>query len=183
MAYKIYFIIPYIYHKFITKMIKKIRYLIIRLYFIDKQFIIATIVGFMFGQLINMFRKPIKYFPAIFFLLSHICFIRSQGSIEILITGCIFSGIANGIGVPYLNTIASIKGGNNSVTTVMPLLSASLYLGQFISPIIVTPLSQTIFGENDIYAPYKIGIIICVAFIYQVWPTRHFQSLPPKEIG
>lgn len=143
--------------------------------------IIATIVGLMFGQLINMFRKPIKYFPAIFFLLSYACFITSKGSIDIIIIGCIFSGIANGIGVPYLNTIASIKGGNNSVTTVMPLLSASLYLGQFISPIVVTPLSQTIFGENDIYAPYKIGIVICVIFIYQVWSTRHFQSLPPKE--
>lgn len=142
--------------------------------------VIATIVGIMFGQLMNIFRKPMKYF-AIFFLLSYVCFITSKGSIEFLIIGCILSGIANGIGVPYLNTIASIKGGSNSATTVMPLLSASLYLGQFISPIIVTPIAQTIFGKNDIFVFYRIGVIICIIFIYQVWSTRHFQSLPPQE--
>lgn len=143
--------------------------------------VIATIVGIIFGQLMNWFREPVKYFAPMFFLLGYICFVAVNNSIIILIVGCILAGIANGIGVPYLNTIASIKGGNSSVTTVMPLLSAALYLGQFVSPILVTPLSQAIFGENDIVAPYKVGIVICVIFLFQVWSTRHFQSLPPKE--
>ncbi len=97
----------------------------------------------------------------------------------LLIAGAVFVGIANGIGVPYLNTIASIKGGKNSATTVMPLLSAALYMGQFVSPIIVTPLSRAAFGD-DVTGAYKIGMIICLIFLYQVWSTRHFQSLPPE---
>jgi ABC-type nitrate/sulfonate/bicarbonate transport system permease component len=81
--------------------------------------------------------------------------------------------------VPYLNTIASIKGGKNSATTVMPLLSAALYLGQFISPLVVIPLSHNLFGA-DLTAPYKVAILLCLVFLIQVWATRHFQSLPPK---
>lgn len=141
---------------------------------------IASIVGFIFGQLMDWFRDSIKYFAGIFFLMGYACIVLAGGSTAMLIIGCLFAGIANGIGVPYLNTIASIKGGNNAVTTVMPLLSASLYLGQFLSPIIVTPLSTAIFDSNDIIAPYKIGIIICIIFLFQTCFTRHYQSLPPK---
>ncbi len=116
-----------------------------------------------------------------FFLLSYLFFVIAGNSAILLVIGCVFAGIANGVGVPYLNTIASIKGGSNSVTTVMPLLSAALYFGQFISPILITPLSKAIFGGNDAVAPYKMGIAICAIFLFQVWSTRHFQSLPPKE--
>ncbi|MCK8623347.1 hypothetical protein [Prevotella sp. E13-27] len=49
-----------------------------------------------------------------------------------ILLGSAFIGIANGVGIPYLNTIASIKGGKDSAITVMPLLSAALYLGQFV---------------------------------------------------
>lgn len=143
--------------------------------------VIATIVGILFGQLMNWFRESIKYFAPIFFLLSYLFFVCAGNSVMLLIVGCILAGIANGVGVPYLNTIASIKGGNSSATTVMPLLSAALYLGQFVSPILITPLSQAIFGENDTVSPYKVGVGICAIFLFQVWSTRHFQSLPPKD--
>ena len=81
----------------------------------------------------------------------------------------------------YLNTIASIKGGKDAATTVMPLISASLYLGQFISPIIVNPLSKALFNQNDISSPYKIGIMICILFLIQTFLTRNYQSLPPRN--
>lgn len=98
-----------------------------------------------------------------------------------IIIGSAFIGIANGVGVPYLNTIASIKGGRNSATTVMPLLSAALYLGQFVSPLVVMPLSRMLFGTTDLTATYKVGILLCLLFLLQVWATRHFQSLPPEK--
>ena len=62
----------------------------------------------------------------------------------------------------------------------MPLLSAALYLGQFISPIIVTPVSRLLFGMEDLTGPYKVGILLCLLFTVQVYSTRHFQSLPPE---
>ena len=141
--------------------------------------LVAFFVGLVFGNCMKWFRIPIKYFAPSFFALGYAAYLH--GSALMIIVGSVAIGIANGVGVPYLNTIASIKGGKNSATTVMPLLSAALYLGQFISPIVVNPLSKALFGETDLTAPYKVAIILCALFLWQVWSTRYFQSLPPKN--
>ena len=142
--------------------------------------LVAFFAGMAFGQLMNIFREPMKYIAPVFFLIGYLFFAVAHSIMPLLI-GAVFTGIANGVGVPYLNTIASIKGGRNSATTVMPLLSATLYMGQFLSPIIVTPLSRLLFGEQDVAGGYKLGIIICLIFLVQVYTTRHYQSLPPKS--
>ncbi|MBQ9356071.1 MAG: MFS transporter [Prevotella sp.] len=150
--------------------------------------VVAFFVGLVFGWLMHTFRQPVKYFAPLFFLLGYAAYLvpsefsipNTQFSILLILVGSVCIGIANGVGVPYLNTIASIKGGRNSATTVMPLLSAALYLGQFLSPLIVMPLSKTLF-HSDLTAPYKVGILLCLVFLVQVWTTRHFQSLPPKQ--
>ena len=139
--------------------------------------VVAFFVGLAFGSLMNRFRQSIKYFTPLFFLLGYASYLVPSVSMAVL--GSVFIGMANGVGVPYLNTIASIKGGKNSATTVMPLLSAALYLGQFISPLLVIPMSKALFGADDIVAPYKVGILFCLIFLLQVYSTRHFQSLPP----
>ena len=140
--------------------------------------VVAFFVGMMFGGVMHRFRQSVKYFAPVFFLLGYAAYLVPDVLMVVLGSACI--GIANGVGVPYLNTIASIKGGKNSATTVMPLLSAALYLGQFVSPVIVTPASHILFGSTDLTGPYKIGIALCLLFMVQVYFTRHFQSLPPK---
>ena len=140
--------------------------------------VVAFFVGMVFGGVMNRFRQSVKYFAPVFFLLGYVAYLVPDVLMVVLGSACI--GIANGVGVPYLNTIASIKGGKNSATTVMPLLSAALYLGQFVSPIIVTPASHLLFDSTDQTGPYKVGIILCLLFMAQVYSTRHFQSLPPK---
>ena len=102
--------------------------------------VVAFFVGLVFGSLMNRFRQSVKYFAPLFFLLGYVSYLVPSVSMAVL--GSVFIGMANGVGVPYLNTIASIKGGKNSATTVMPLLSAALYLGQFVSPLIVMPLHR-----------------------------------------
>lgn len=72
------------------------------------------------------------------------------------------------------------KLGSANKRGIMPLLSAALYLGQFVSPLVVMPLSHNLFGA-DLTAPYKVAILLCFVFLVQVWTTRHFQSLPPKQ--
>lgn len=102
--------------------------------------------------------------------------IVSIPALLIIVTNLFFMSISRRL---RTRTIASIKGGRNSATTVMPLLSAALYLGQFLSPIVVLPLSKTLFTD-DVAAAYKIGVMLCVAYLLQVYSTRHFQSLPPE---
>lgn len=140
---------------------------------------VAFFVGLIFGNLMKLFRLSIKYFAPLSFLLGYSLLLVP--SVVATLAGSALIGIANGIGVPYLNTIASIKGGKNSATTVMPLLSAALYLGQFVSPLIVLPLSRLCFGADDLTGPYKIGMVICLVFLFQVCLTRHYQSLPPRS--
>lgn len=139
--------------------------------------LVAFVVGLGFGRLMQRFRIVIKYFAPLFFLVGFACYAFVGGTAGLLI-GSILVGIANGVGVPYLNTIASIKGGRDSATTVMPLLSASLYLGQFVSPLVVTPLSRCFPGDPT--AAYKVGCLLSLLFLLQVFATRHFQSLPPE---
>lgn len=142
--------------------------------------VVAFFTGLVFGKLMKRFRTTIKYVPPVAIVVGYLLYAYADGVTMILI-GSALIGIANGIGVPYLLTIGSIKGGRNSATTVMPLLSAALYFGQFISPIIVLPLAKSLFGEADIVGAYKVAAIIGVIYLLQVWSTRHFQSLPPEE--
>lgn len=138
---------------------------------------VAFFVGLAFGHLMKAFRRAIKYFAPISFVLGYGLYL--PGNITSLLLGSALIGVAAGVGVPYLNTIASIKGGKNSATTVMPLLSAALYLGQFVSPIMVMPLTR-IISPDKITGPYTVGVILSIIFLFQVWATRHFQSLPPE---
>lgn len=138
---------------------------------------VAFFVGLAFGQLMKAFRRPIKYFAPLSFIIGYGLYLL--GSVPSLLCGSAFIGVAAGVGVPYLNTIASIKGGKNSATTVMPLLSAALYLGQFVSPIVVMSLAQA-FCPGQVSGPYQVGIALSLVFLFQVWATRHFQSLPPE---
>ena len=69
-----------------------------------------------------------------------------------------------------------LKAGKEAASTVMPLLSSALYLGQFISPLIVTPLAGSIFGGEDLLAPYKIGIAFGIIYLLQSFFTRKKQA-------
>lgn len=141
--------------------------------------VVAALVGVVFGGMMRRFRLSVKYFAPTSFLLGYLCFATSQ-SLPSLLVGCLFIGIANGIGVPYLNTIASVKAGQDAATTVMPLLSAALYAGQFLSPLVATPLAAKFFPGN-VLGIYWIACAFSVLFLLEVFATRHSQALPPEE--
>lgn len=138
--------------------------------------LIAFFVGLGFGAIMGKSPKAIKYIAPIGFLIGYLTMSVMPGAMA-LIVGSVFIGIANGIGVPYLNTIASLKAGKEAATTVMPLLSAALYLGQFVSPLIVLPMGKALFGESNPTAPFAVGVIISVIFLGQMFLTRKRQVI------
>lgn len=141
--------------------------------------VVAFFIGLAFGRIMKWFRRPMKYFAPTGFIFGYLCF--SLGTeLPFLLLGSALVGIANGVGIPYLNTIASIKGGKDAATTVMPLISASLYLGQFLSPLIINAFSS---HSADVTMPYVIGTVIAVIFLIQTFCTRNFQALPPVSDG
>ena len=139
--------------------------------------VIAFIVGLAFGWLMHNLRRQMKYVAPLFFLFGFAALAFVPG-VAGMLAGSVLIGLANGAGVPYVNTIASIKGGREAAITVMPLISAALYLGQFLSPLIVSPLANVIGGVN---APYIVAVGIAVLFLLQVYLTRNHHALPPAE--
>ena len=139
--------------------------------------VVAFAVGLLFGWLMRHCRRQMKYAAPLFFLLGFGALAFVPGLWGMLV-GSAMIGLANGAGVPYVNTIASIKGGREAAVTVMPLISAALYLGQFVSPLIVAPLAQAIGG---IRAPYLVAMGLAVVFLLQTYLTRRHHALPPPS--
>lgn len=144
--------------------------------------VVATFVGLFFGKMMRHIPHVMKYLAPEFFIMGFSLYCASDSTAFVL-AGSACIGMGNGVGIPYLNTIASIKGGRNSATTVMPLLSAALYLGQFVSPLLVSPVAK-LLGDNgydETVAPYKVAVVLGFLFLFQTFSTRRYQSLPPKE--
>ena len=137
--------------------------------------VVAFLAGLAFGFLMKRFASQMKYAAPLGFMAGYLCLGIGNGLAGLLL-GSALIGMANGIGVPYLNTIGSVKAGKEAATTVMPLLSAALYLGQFLSPLIVSPLSSA-----TRLSPYLIGALIAVLYLLQAFLTRKKQMLPPDE--
>ena len=144
--------------------------------------VVATFVELFFGKMMRHIPHVMKYLAPAFFIIGFSLYCASDSTAFVL-AGSACIGMGNGVGIPYLNTIASIKGGRNSATTVMPLLSAALYLGQFVSPLLVSPVAK-LLGDNgydETVAPYKVAVVLGFLFLFQTFSTRRYQSLPPKE--
>lgn len=138
--------------------------------------VVAFVVGLYFARLMKRFRRQMKYAAPLFFLAGFAVLSWGVGA-PAMIVGSVLIGVANGAGVPYVNTIASIKAGREASTTVMPLISAVLYLGQFVSPLVVRPLADALGTVN---APYVVAMGIGVLFLVQVVLTRRHHALPPQ---
>ncbi len=139
--------------------------------------VVAALIGLIFGWMMRHMSRYMKYLAPLTFILGYGCYALGV-STPLLLAGSALVGLANGIGMPYLNTIASIKGGKNAATSVMPLISAALYLGQFTSPLIVSPLASLIGTAT---APYIIGVGIGVIYLIQAFCSRKYQALAPVK--
>jgi len=134
--------------------------------------VVALIMGLSFGTFMKLFPSHMKFAAPLFFMGGYIC-LAEGNSLMLLLAGSALIGIANGIGVPYLNTIGSVKAGKDAATTVIPLLSAALYLGQFLSPLIVSPIATAAK-----MSPYTVGVGIAFLYLVQAILTRKKQMLP-----
>ena len=134
--------------------------------------VVAAIIGIIFGWMMKNMGRTVKYMAPLTFMVGYALFAMGTAT-PLLLSGAFFVGLANGIGMPYLNTIASIKGGKDVATTVMPLMSAAMYLGQFTSPLIVSPISEAVVGENS---PYLIGVVISALFLIQAFLSKKYQA-------
>jgi hypothetical protein len=59
---------------------------------------------------------------------------------------------------------ASMRAGKSAATTVMPMLSAALYLAQFVSPVLMSAVTAA-FGSVVPHLPYVFAAVLAAAFL------------------
>lgn len=125
-----------------------------------------------FGGLTFVFIKKCccnrtKFVSPLLFLSGYLLLSFNGGWFTIL-SGSVLIGFANGAGIPYLISEASLKAGKSAVTTVMPLISAALYLAQFLSPVFLS-IASLLVGDIS-HLSYRFAVIISVIFC--LWSAR-----------
>ena len=121
--------------------------------------LVAFLGGLSFVHIKKRFGMMTKFVAPILFFVGYVLLLAVGGWIG-AITGSIFIGFANGLGIPFIISTASQKAGKSAATTVMPLLSMAMYLAQFVTPMI---LSVSNF-------PYAIACIS--AFLFVLWSCQ-----------
>ncbi len=107
--------------------------------------------------------KCARLVAPLLFLLGYCLLAFVGGAAAGTIAGSALVGFANGVGVPFIISSASANEGKATATTVMPLISASLYLSQFLSPFILSLVSGLASGAVKL--PYYLAVGVSAAFL------------------
>lgn len=121
--------------------------------------LVAFCGGLLFVFMQKVFRNKTKYIAPILFFLGYA--LLTVGGVAGTLIGSVFIGFANGLGIPLIISSASIKSGKSAVTTIMPLLSASLYLAQFLCPILVSAVTAVV-GSQIPHLAYWIAVVLSI---------------------
>lgn len=124
---------------------------------------IAFCGGLLFVQAKMLLGGKTKFLAPLCFLIGYLLLALLGGWAGTLL-GSIFVGFANGAGIPFIMSEASMKAGKAAATTVMPLISAALYLAQFVSPMLMSVVTA-IFGGTVAHLPYFFAIVLSVLFV------------------
>lgn len=125
--------------------------------------IIATLSGFFFVNLVQALKKWLRFLPPVLFLGGFVLLWVGGWAGTLLGSACV--GFANGCGIPYLISQGSLKAGKTAAHTVMPLVSAALYLAQFICPFMQSAVGG--FLDSFRHPAYLLGIVMSV--LYLIW--------------
>ena len=120
--------------------------------------------GLAFSSISKSFKKGLISIAPILFIAAY-AFLGIIGGLSGILIGSALVGMANGIGVPSLMSRASSKAGRNAATSIMPLLSAALYLAQFLTPMILSTAGQITGAGAFIVSLASAVILLAVSFL------------------
>lgn len=124
--------------------------------------LVAFVGGLLFVHLRRAMGRGCKLLAPVLFLLGFLLLTLLGGWPGTLLgSACI--GFANGVGIPFLISEASMQAGKSAASTVMPLLSAAMYLAQFLSPLLLGVL-RGVLG-NLSHLAYWFAVVLAVLFV------------------
>lgn len=125
--------------------------------------LIAFFGGLLFVALKKICGRFARFLAPILFLAGYLLLLAGGWFGVLAGSACI--GFANGVGVPFIIFEASVRAGKAAATTVMPLISAALYLAQFLCPILMS-IVRMLFGSNVSHLPYCFAVVLAVFFCF-----------------
>ena len=123
----------------------------------------AFLVGIKLSIFTKRFKENTKY-VAVSMLIIGFFIIGFTASISIIILGLVFLGIGLGTIVPLLNAQISLNIEKEQAPSAMALMSFMLYLGQFLSPIIMAFFIK-ILKLNNIRAPFYLAGVMAIILV------------------
>lgn len=125
------------------------------------------LIAFLGGLLFVWVKRVSGRFAALvaplMFLVGY-CLLAFVGGTAGTLAGSALIGFANGVGIPYIISAASANEGRRAATTVMPLLSASMYLAQFVSPFLLSAVAAFAGGAARLpyYLAAALSALLCL---------------------
>ncbi|MGL4990909.1 MAG: MFS transporter [Sarcina sp.] len=136
----------------------------------------SLISALIFGKLIKIFKS---YYSIIIFVLMAIgCFLMGYGdSFNIVLIGSILNGLGFGGIVPFTMLFASNIVHKTHTALSIIIVTSSLYLGEFISPLILEPLAN-IIGIHNVTGNFFGASIIClIALLVSIYAIISDKNL------
>lgn len=137
------------------------------------------LVAFLGGLLFVWVKRVSGRFAALvapLMFLAGYCLLAFVGGTAGTLAGSALIGFANGVGIPYIISTASANEGRRAATTVMPLLSASMYLAQFVSPFLLSAVAA--FAGGAARLPYYLAVTLSALLCLISLPTRRGGDAP-----
>ena len=137
--------------------------------------VVAALGGFLFFRIMKTLGKQTRVVPPLLFLAGFLSLYFGGWAGTLL--GSALVGFANGAGVPFIISQGSMKAGKTAAVTVMPLISAAMYLSQFASPFLLSLTDPLLGGLR--HPAWLFGMVLSVLLL-GVTTSIHVR-LPEKK--
>ena len=127
------------------------------------QNITSFIIGMALSIIVRKVGRYTKYFSSGMLALG-LFSLSFTSHIVTIIFGLFAIGIGLGIMVPILNAQISLHVDKVKMTSAMAIMSAMLYSGQFLSPILIDGI-QSVFRLQGLQMPFYLAMILSVALM------------------
>ncbi len=125
--------------------------------------IIAFLGGLSFVHVKKIAGSSTRIVAPLMFAVGYV-FLAFVGGWPGAIVGSILVGFANGLGIPFIIATASRKAGKAAGSTIMPMLSAALYLAQFVTPVILSACERIFAGLAAAHLTYCVALAFAILF-------------------
>ncbi len=125
----------------------------------------AFVIGLTLAKILSVFKKLTPYIGIVSIIVGYV--LESLlASVPATVIGLICIGAGLGLFVPIINSQISHHIPRNKMASAMSVMSAFLFLGQFLSPIIID-FFVNVFHLQMIQAPYYIAIVgAAILFVF-----------------